>query len=71
MGLSKRARVEVEKWITVEEAAKRIGVTSTRVRQLVLRGELESLPKGIRVDPRDLGKFAEPRRGGRQRSGAC
>ena len=43
-------KIDGVRYLTTREAAKQLGVVESRIRQLVIAGELPALP---RLDPRD------------------
>lgn len=65
---------ELEDWMTIQAAAKRVGVTDGYLRQLVRAKKVASLPLGERhilVGKESVDQFfSQPKETGRPRSGA-
>lgn len=54
--------VDLSKYLTVDKAAKRLGLTEERVRELIVLKEIKATKVGRwRIKPEDLEKFIESR----------
>ena len=54
---------DLTKYLTVREAAKRVGLTEERVRELIVLKQIKAVKVGKwRIHPKDLEKFINSRR---------
>lgn len=62
MTIYSKTMVDITKYLTVEEAAKRLGLTEERVRELINLKEIKATKIGRwRIKPEDLEEFVRAR----------